>query len=156
MDYYKIITKDNKMAICNSDNCFCSKWFHGIFYNPHVLKTHYLAIDNGKMCIFNIYNKNTPITQWWNVIYPSGFLMNESDYYVAQREDNKEAIFYKDNPDKPITEWWDNIYLNGLVIGKSSKYYIVEENNRQAVFSLDNKDKPVTKWDVCVELPKDY
>ncbi len=51
-----------------------------------------------------------------------GALYGKSPYFIAKREDGKEAIFSADNSKQPISDWHSYVSLDGLVNGESPYY----------------------------------
>ncbi len=100
---------------------------------------------NGEVALFNVEN-NQRVSQWWEKINPFRLDTEESEYYIAENKQGKQAIFHIDNPSQPISQWWDDITIFGLVAGES-EYYIAQNENKQfAIFHKDNPNKPVSQW----------
>ncbi len=83
------------------------------------------------------------VSQCWNDIYEK---LEQSEYYVAEDQENKWAIFHIDNPDQPISQWWNDIDLLGLSIGQSQYYLAINQDHKCAIFHKDNPNEPVTQW----------
>jgi hypothetical protein len=90
---------------------------------------------------FAIFNKDgQQISDWFDNVYPYGFVYNQSDYYIAKR-DGKLAIFYKDG--KQVTDWFDWIGLEGLVYNQTN-YYIAGKDNKYAIFHKSGEQ--ISDW----------
>jgi hypothetical protein len=131
---YYILNAKKGNRVCTCNGIYADMFLKG--------KSDYFVVsirDHGyKYAIFNKNGKQ--ITNWYNMIYSSGLVDGESDYYIVEKG-SKEAIFYKN--DKRISGWFDTIYSVGLVEGKSS-YYVAKKNEKQAVFYRSGKQ--ISDW----------
>ncbi len=98
-----------------------------------------------------IFLGDIQVSSWFDVIYKDGLLSDESEYYIA-RKNNRVAIFkvVHQVTSKRVSDWFKSIDPTGLVKNQS-KYYVARNSKYYFLFREDSRE-PLAKSERYISI----